>query len=130
LPWVMANCNFTDRHARRYMKLASKRTRVSVLEDATSIREALRLLAEPKQKDDGEEYPISEYVADRNLAYAMIENAINESDAQWLKSNQCRFYFDTLKLNYQPIRDWAAQGCPTIQEFLRRMLKKQLEREG
>jgi hypothetical protein len=43
-PWVEQNCSFTDRHARRYMKVAeAKRTRMSDFKIADSIAEVLAL---------------------------------------------------------------------------------------
>jgi hypothetical protein len=42
--WLEANFEFSERHARRYMKVAANRTRVS---DLGSMREALQLLSPP-----------------------------------------------------------------------------------
>lgn len=48
LPWVEENLTFGERTARRYIGVAMNRTRVSDL-NASSIREAVRLLAEPEE---------------------------------------------------------------------------------
>jgi hypothetical protein len=52
--WVKANCNFSYRKARSYMQIASKWQRAAILENGTSIRKALALLAEPKPKKEKE----------------------------------------------------------------------------
>ncbi|MGX0975210.1 hypothetical protein ACSSVY_000912 [Roseovarius sp. MBR-51] len=44
MPWVAANCAFTDRHARRYMLVAeAKRTRMSDFKQCDSIADVLAL---------------------------------------------------------------------------------------
>jgi len=48
--WVNKHCNFSVRHAQRYMQLASNATRVSHLPESTSLREALKLLSKTKSK--------------------------------------------------------------------------------
>jgi hypothetical protein len=47
LGWVLQYCDFSDREAERYMRIASNSTRVSNLEGIDSVRGVLRLLAEP-----------------------------------------------------------------------------------
>ena len=48
IPWVEENLVFGQREARRYMRVAANRTRVS---DSDSLREAVSLLAEPKEEE-------------------------------------------------------------------------------
>jgi hypothetical protein len=49
--WIEDNCEFTDRHARRYVKVFEvKRTHVSDFNSCTSIREVLELAKKPKGK--------------------------------------------------------------------------------
>jgi len=49
LPWIAENCEFTDRRARNYIKVADvKRTRGSDFNQCTSIREVLILGKAPK----------------------------------------------------------------------------------
>lgn len=50
LPWLEANCEVGERQARRYMKVAANRTRVS---DFSSLREALAALDPPKANSVG-----------------------------------------------------------------------------
>jgi hypothetical protein len=44
--WLGQNFDYSQEHARRYMTIASNSTRVLNLKDATSIREALRMIAD------------------------------------------------------------------------------------
>jgi hypothetical protein len=46
-----------------------------------------------------------------NVYFAQICNAIEEYDSEWLLSEDCRFYFELLKLPYTRIRSWAKAGC-------------------
>lgn len=77
LPWVMENCAFSERHAQRYMELALNTTRVSDLPDlpvypsyqtakqidqATSIRGALKILASDKKASKPQPTPEPEKV--------------------------------------------------------------------
>lgn len=55
MPWVKGNCDFTDRMASNYMRLASNRKRVSDLNNIDTIRAALALLAEPDEKNEKDE---------------------------------------------------------------------------
>ena len=51
LPWIEWNLTFGRRQATRYMMVAEANgTRVSHLEENTSLREALRLLSEPEEE--------------------------------------------------------------------------------
>lgn len=49
LPWVMMNCDFSDRRARQYMEIANRNT-CSDLGGATSIKSALKIIAEERQE--------------------------------------------------------------------------------
>jgi len=50
IPWVMSNCEFSRYQAVRYMRLASNVARAPhLLENATSIREALEIIKEEKE---------------------------------------------------------------------------------
>ena len=57
LPWVMANCEFNIRHAQKYMDLASNAPRVAHLDGVSSIRGALKVLAEERQESQPEPEP-------------------------------------------------------------------------
>ena len=50
--WVQMNCNFKKTQSWNYMKVASNVHRAELLEDVTSIRHALRIIAaaDPKPK--------------------------------------------------------------------------------
>lgn len=51
LGWVEANCNFTDRTAQRYMRIAWRREEVeSNATRVSHLQDAIDLLAEPKEK--------------------------------------------------------------------------------
>jgi hypothetical protein len=62
LGWIGANFNYTRQHAHRYMTIASNVTRVLPLKDATSIREALRMIAEDPETPKRERKPSVEVV--------------------------------------------------------------------
>jgi hypothetical protein len=49
LPWIQQNLVFSERHARKYMQVYANRSRVADL-GASSLREAVALLAEPKDE--------------------------------------------------------------------------------
>lgn len=55
IPWVENNLDFSDRHARRYIKIASNRTRVSDLDSGASLRSVLKLLAKNEREVSIEE---------------------------------------------------------------------------
>lgn len=48
--WIEANCKFNRKTAFNYMKVASNVQRVGQMPMNTSLREALKLLSEPKEK--------------------------------------------------------------------------------
>jgi hypothetical protein len=48
--WVAEHCKFNERMARNYMQIFSNRQRVADFDNTTSLRGALQLLAEPKEK--------------------------------------------------------------------------------
>lgn len=52
--WVKMNCNFDHKQATQYMRVSSNWARVPNIEDATSIRHALRMIAaaDPKPKPE------------------------------------------------------------------------------
>ena len=49
LPWLEENFPHAQQHANRYMVIAANYTRVSNLEEASSIREALRMIGEAEE---------------------------------------------------------------------------------
>lgn len=60
--WLGANFDYDQRHASRYMTIASNWSRVSNLETATSLREALRMIAEDPETPKRERKPSVEVV--------------------------------------------------------------------
>ena len=50
LPWLGANWDYSPRTAVRYMDIAANSSRVTNLKDASSIREALRMIADDKEE--------------------------------------------------------------------------------
>jgi hypothetical protein len=83
------------------------KTEEKELSTAATYREARKILqpepAQPKPKD------WTEISAD--LAFAQICNAIEEYDHEWLLSEDCIFFFETLNLPYTRIRSWAKDKC-------------------
>jgi hypothetical protein len=83
------------------------KTEEKELSTAAAYREARKILqpepAHPKPKD------WTEISAD--LAFAQICNAIEEYDHEWLLSEDCIFFFETLNLPYARIRSWAKNKC-------------------
>jgi hypothetical protein len=55
--WIKMNCSFDRAQATRYMKIYSNVARVHQLEDATSIRHALRIIAAADPKPKPEKIP-------------------------------------------------------------------------
>ncbi len=80
-----------------------------------------KYLPEPEQEEEPTQVPITQ--AYGNLAFEMILNAINDNDGEWLLSSECSYYFETLDLPYDPIKDWAKSGCKTINEMLCGLLR-------
>jgi hypothetical protein len=60
--WLGQNFDYSQEHARRYMTIASNSTRVLNLKDATSIREALRMIAEDPETPKRERKPSVEVI--------------------------------------------------------------------
>lgn len=60
--WLGANFDYSDRHAQRYMSIASNTTRVADLKNAGSIREALRMIAEDPETPKRERKPSVEVI--------------------------------------------------------------------
>jgi hypothetical protein len=83
------------------------KTEEKELSTAATYREARKILqpepAQPKPKD------WTEISAD--LAFAQICNAVEEYDHEWLLSEDCVFFFETLNLPYTRIRSWAKDKC-------------------
>lgn len=79
--WLDENVSFSQRHALRYMNLAANWTRVSNLENAASIREALKLLDAPKRKaspEDQEKAPTKQSevkLSDKNAEIVELARA-------------------------------------------------------
>jgi hypothetical protein len=95
--WVEAHCPNVVRTARRYMTLAANRTRVSGLEQAKSLREALRLCAEDKAGDkSGEPKSWPGYI-----------EALS------------RFSKFTSVLKHCPISEWPEQNSAKLREEMR-----------
>jgi len=55
--WLGRSFDYSQEHARRYMQIASNSTRVLNLKDATSIREALRMIADDPETPKRERKP-------------------------------------------------------------------------
>lgn len=62
LTWLGAHFDYGQQHASRYMTIASNYARVRNLEGATSIREALRMIAEDPETPKRERKPFVEVV--------------------------------------------------------------------
>jgi hypothetical protein len=60
--WLGSNFDYSERHAQRYMHIASNTTRVADLKHATSIREALRMIAEDPETPKRERKPAVEVI--------------------------------------------------------------------
>lgn len=60
--WLRTNFDYSQEHARRYMTIASNSTRVLNLKDATSIREALRMIADDSETPKRERKPSVEVI--------------------------------------------------------------------
>jgi hypothetical protein len=60
--WLGSNFDYSERHAQRYMHIASNTTRVADLKDATSLREALRMIAEDPETPKRERKPSVEVI--------------------------------------------------------------------
>jgi hypothetical protein len=60
--WLGSNFDYSERHAQRYMHIALNTTRVADLKDATSLREALRMIAEDPETPKRERKPSVEVV--------------------------------------------------------------------
>jgi hypothetical protein len=69
--------------------------------------------------------PLNSGAAGADLAFSAICNAIDEKDSYWLLSEDCLFYFDTLKLPMSNVLNWARTGCKSIEEILKEELMKQ-----
>lgn len=62
LGWLAKNFDYDQRHASRYMTIASNWSRVTNLESATSLREALRMIAEDPETPKRERKPSVEVI--------------------------------------------------------------------
>ena len=62
LGWLSANFDYNQQHASRYMTIASNYSRVSNLKEATSLREALRMIAEDPETPKRERKPSVEVI--------------------------------------------------------------------
>jgi hypothetical protein len=62
LPWLAKNFDYNQQHASRYMTIASNYSRVSNLKEATSLRDALRMIAEDPETPKRERKPSVEVV--------------------------------------------------------------------
>lgn len=92
--WLGRNFDYSQEHARRYMTIAANSTRVWNLKDATSIREALRMIADPIESEQmldeasaayGESEGINVIVEpSRTPGYAYL-SILNGNDCVWLK---------------------------------------------
>ena len=60
--WLGQNFDYSQEHARRFMAIASNSTRVLNLKDATSIREALRMIADDPDTPKREHKPTVEVI--------------------------------------------------------------------
>jgi hypothetical protein len=61
----------------------------------------------------------------RELIVAMICGAIDEHDADWLISDECKDYFEEIEKPYNAYYDWAKSGCPKVEILLKNLLKKE-----
>jgi hypothetical protein len=77
------------------------------LSTAATYREARKILQPEPAQPQPEEWT----AAIANVYFAQICNAIEEYDSEWLLSEDCAFFFDTLKLPYKEIYAWAKRGC-------------------
>lgn len=66
--WLGRNFDYSQEHARRYMTIAANSTRVLNLKDATSIREALRMIADDAGTPKREQKALENVVAVRDVA--------------------------------------------------------------
>jgi hypothetical protein len=81
-----------------------------------------RAAKENEQRKVKPKEPVSETVtadeASAMLMFGQIKNAVEEASRDWLLSSDCRTYFRTLGVSYDPVEHWARDGCRSIQEVL------------
>ena len=86
IPWIENNLTFSDRQASTYMRVATNRKRVS---DLDSIREAVKLLAEPRE-DTLDSTPaefhndpeLEKRASDAERRSGQLERALNDLDRE------------------------------------------------
>jgi hypothetical protein len=83
------------------------KTEEKELSTAATYREARKILQPEPAQPQPEEWT----AAIANVYFAQICNAIEEYDSEWLLSEDCAFFFETLKLPYKEIYAWARRGC-------------------
>ena len=71
IPWVEENLVFGQREAQRYMRVAANATRVSHFD---SLREAVSLLAEPKEEEHADESDVQTSAAPSSPDPAGLES--------------------------------------------------------
>jgi hypothetical protein len=77
--WLGANFDYSERHAQRYMHIASNTTRVADLKNATSLREALRMIAEDPETPKRERKPSVEVIEPIEATVEPVERTQGET---------------------------------------------------
>lgn len=60
-----------------------------------------------------------------DMAFEVLLQEVHNHNAKWLLSDEGVWYFQTLKIPYESIKDWAKTGCKEMRVILGDYLKKE-----